>query len=125
MEIVDDYPDQIRVVIDELVSHLDNNQLDQIEDLIVNNYSVEWGTKMILNLSPFQAYIVKNALRSYNTELLTSSDDWREFDNIFEQIADLSDTSRATIFNNDPYESPAFEYKQSKRIKHGKDLDSL
>jgi len=69
---------------------------------------------MILNLSPFQAYIVKNALRSYNTELLTSSDDWREFDNIFEQIADLSDTSRETDF-----------YKQPKRIKHGKDLDSL
>ena len=41
MEVVEDYPDQIRVVIDELVSHLDNNQLDQIEDLIVNNYSVE------------------------------------------------------------------------------------
>ena len=41
MEVVDDYPDQLRVVIDELVSHLDNNQLDQIEDLIVNNYSVE------------------------------------------------------------------------------------
>ena len=69
---------------------------------------------MILNLSPFQAYIVKNALLSYNTELLTSSDDWREFDNIFEQIADLSDTSRDEDF-----------YKQSKRIKHGKDLDSL
>ena len=71
-------------------------------------------TKMLLNLSPFQAYIVKNALRSYNTELLTSSHDWKEFDNIFEQIADLSDTSRADDF-----------YKQSKRIKHGKDLDSL
>ena len=69
---------------------------------------------MLLNLSPFQAYIVKNALRSYNTELLTSSDDWKEFDNIFEQIADLSDTSRDEDF-----------YKQSKRIKHGKDLDSL
>ena len=41
MEVVEDYPDQIRVVIDELVSHLDNNQLDQIEDLIVNNYSIE------------------------------------------------------------------------------------
>ena len=41
MEVCCDYPDQIRVVIDELVSHLDNNQLDQIEDLIVNNYSVE------------------------------------------------------------------------------------
>ncbi len=80
---------------------------------------------MILNLSPFQAYIVKNALRSYNTELLTSSDDWKEFDNIFEQIADLSDTRGDAVFNNDPYESPAFEYKQLKRIKHGKDLDCL
>ena len=69
---------------------------------------------MILNLSPFQAYIVKNSLRSYNTELLTSSHDWREFDNIFEQIADLSDTSRADDF-----------YKQPKKIKNGRDLDSL
>ena len=69
---------------------------------------------MILNLSPFQAYIVKNSLRSYNTELLTSSDDWKEFDNIFEQIADLSDTSRADDF-----------YKQPKKIKNGRDLDSL
>ena len=43
MEVCCDYPDQIRVVIDELVSHLNDNQLDQIEDLIVNNYSVEWG----------------------------------------------------------------------------------
>ena len=71
-------------------------------------------TKMLLNLSPCQAYIVKNALRSYNTELLTSSHDWREFDNIFEQIADLSDTSRDEDF-----------YKQSKKIKNGRDLDSL
>ena len=38
MEVIDDYPDQLRVVIDELVSHLNDNQLDQIEDLIVNNY---------------------------------------------------------------------------------------
>ena len=38
MEVICDYPDQIRPIIDELVSHLDNNQLDQIEDLIVNNY---------------------------------------------------------------------------------------
>ena len=41
MEVVDDYPDQLRVVIDELVSHLNDNQLDQIEDLIVNNYGEE------------------------------------------------------------------------------------
>ena len=39
MEVVDDYHDQLRVVIDELVSHLNDNQLDQIEDLIVNNYA--------------------------------------------------------------------------------------
>ena len=71
-------------------------------------------TKMLLNLSPFQAYIVKNSLRSYNTELLTSSDDWREFDNIFEQIADLSDTSRDEDF-----------YKQSNTNRHGRDLDSM
>ena len=30
MEVCCDYPDQIRPIIDELVSHLDNNQLDQI-----------------------------------------------------------------------------------------------
>jgi len=41
MDVVDDYPDQLRVVIDELVSHLNDNQLDQIEDLIVNNYGEE------------------------------------------------------------------------------------
>ena len=69
---------------------------------------------MLLNLSPFQAYIVKNSLRSYNTELLTSSHDWKEFDNIFEQIADLSDTRSDAVVDNIP-----------KKIKHGKDLDCL
>ena len=91
---------------------------------------------MILNLSPFQAYIVKNALRSYNTQLLTSSDDWKEFDNIFEQIADLSDTSRADDFYKQPNQSSSYSYNlerriynagdiQPKKIKHGKDLDCL
>ena len=28
MEVIDDYPDQLRVVIDELVSHLSHTQLD-------------------------------------------------------------------------------------------------
>ena len=41
IEVVDDYPDQLRVVIDELLSHLNDYQLDQIEDLIVNNYAEE------------------------------------------------------------------------------------
>ena len=41
MDIVDDYPDQLRVIIDELISHLNHNQLDEVEDLIVNNYGDE------------------------------------------------------------------------------------
>ena len=41
MEVCCDYPDQIRPIIDELVSHLNDIQLDQMEDFIVNNYSVE------------------------------------------------------------------------------------
>jgi len=36
------------------------------------------------------------------------------YDNLFDKLADLSDTSRADDF-----------YKQPKRIKHGKDLDCL
>ena len=32
------FPDQLRAIIDELVSHLNNNQLDEMEDLIVNNF---------------------------------------------------------------------------------------
>ena len=80
---------------------------------------------MQLSLTQSQAILIKKVLRSYNTELLTSSDDCRDYDKIFEQIADLSDTSRATIFDNDPYESPAFEYKQSNTNRHGRDLDSM
>ena len=38
MDIIDDFPDQLRAIIDELVSHLNNNQLDEMEDLIVNNF---------------------------------------------------------------------------------------
>ena len=69
---------------------------------------------MQLSLTQSQAILIKKVLRSYNTELLTSSKDFDEIENIFEQIADLSDTSRADDF-----------YKQSKKIKNGRDLDSL
>ena len=41
LDIIDDYPDQLIVIIEELVSHLNHNQLDQMEDLIVNNYADE------------------------------------------------------------------------------------
>ena len=33
-----DYPDQVRVILDELIDHLNDNQLDMIEDQIVNHY---------------------------------------------------------------------------------------
>ena len=36
-----DYPDQVRVILDELLDHLNDNQLDMIEDLIVNHYGEE------------------------------------------------------------------------------------
>jgi len=78
-----------------------------------------------LSITQFQADLIKNSLKLYDIEMLSSSQEWREYDNLFDKLADLSDTSRATIFDNDPYESPAFEYKQSKRIKNGRDLDSL
>mgnify|MGYP003141384213 CR=1 FL=1 len=71
-------------------------------------------TKMQLSITQFQADLIKNSLKLYNIEMLSTSQEWREYDNIFEQIADLSDTSRADDF-----------YKQPQRIKHGKDLDCL
>ena len=80
---------------------------------------------MQLSLTQFQADLIKNSLKLYDIEMLSSSKEWREYDNLFDKLADLSDTSRAPIFDNDPYESPAFEYKQSKKIKNGRDLDCL
>ena len=69
---------------------------------------------MQLSITQFQADLIKQSLKLYNIEMLSSSKEWREYDNLFDKLADLSDTSRADDF-----------YKQSKRIKHGKDLDSL
>jgi hypothetical protein len=80
---------------------------------------------MQLSITQFQADLIKNSLKLYDIEMLSSSQEWREYDNLFDKLADLSDTSRATIFDNDPYESPAFEYKQSSLNRNGKDLDSL
>ena len=69
---------------------------------------------MLLNLSQFQADLIRNSLKLYDIEMLSTSEEWREYDNLFDKLADLSDTSRDTDF-----------YKQSKKIKHGKDLDIL
>ena len=69
---------------------------------------------MQLSITQFQADLIKNSLKLYNIELLSSSKEWKEYDNLFDKLADLSDTSRDEDF-----------YKQSKKIKHGKDLDCL
>ena len=69
---------------------------------------------MQLSLTQFQADIIKNSLKLYDIEMLSSSQEWREYDNLFDKLSVLSDTSRADDF-----------YKQPKKIKHGKDLDSL
>ena len=69
---------------------------------------------MQLSLTQSQAILIKKVLRSYNTELLTNYEDWKDYDKIFEQFADLSDTSRADDF-----------CKQSTLNRNGKDLDSL
>ena len=69
---------------------------------------------MQLSLTQFQADLIKNSLKLYNIEMLSSSKEWREYDNLFDKLSDLSDTSRADDF-----------YKQSKKIKNGRDLDSL
>ena len=69
---------------------------------------------MQLSLTQSQAILIKKVLRSYNTELLTTYEDCRDYDKISKQIADLSDTSRDEDF-----------YKQSTLNRNGKDLDSL
>ena len=69
---------------------------------------------MQLSLTQFHADLIKNSLKLNDIEMLSSSQEWREYDNLFDKLSVLSDTSRADDF-----------YKQSKRIKHGKDLDSL
>ena len=69
---------------------------------------------MQLSLTQFQADLIKNSLKLYNIELLSSSKEWREYYNLFDKLADLSDTSRADDF-----------YKQSSLNRNGKDLDSL
>ena len=69
---------------------------------------------MQLSLTQFQADLIKNSLKLYNIEMLSSSKEWREYDNLFDKLADLSDTSRDEDF-----------YKQSTLNRNGKDLDSL
>ena len=76
---------------------------------------------MQLSITQFQADLIKNSLNMmqkyikelYNTELLSSSKELGEIDNLFDKLSVLSDTSRADDF-----------YKQPSN-RNGKDLDSL
>ena len=54
---------------------------------------------MKLSLTQSQASLLKECLKSYNTQLLTSSEEWGEYDNLFEKLADLSDTRGDAVFN--------------------------
>ena len=69
---------------------------------------------MQLSISQFQADLIRNSLKLYDIKMLSTSQEWREYDNLFDKLADLSDTSRETDF-----------YKQSHLNRNGKDLDSL
>ena len=76
---------------------------------------------MQLSLTQSQAIIIKNSLNMmqkyikelYNTELLSSSKELKEIDNLYDKLSVLSDTSRDEDF-----------YKQPSN-RNGKDLDSL
>ena len=69
---------------------------------------------MQLSITQFQADIIKQSLKLYNIEMLSSSKEWKEYDNLFDKLSVLSDTSRDDDF-----------YKQSHLNRNGKDLDSL
>ena len=68
---------------------------------------------MQLSITQFQADIIKQSLKLYNIEMLSSSKEWKEIDNLFDKLSVLSDTSRDEDF-----------YKQHSN-RNGKDLDSL
>ena len=68
---------------------------------------------MLLSITQLQADLIKQSLKLYNIEMLSSSKEWKEYDNLFDKLSVLSETSRADDF-----------YKQPSN-RNGKDLDSL
>ena len=71
---------------------------------------------MQLSITQFQANIIKNSLKLYNIEMLSNAEEWKEYDNLFDKLADLSDTRGDAVFNN---KGSGIKYK------HGKDLDLI
>ena len=81
---------------------------------VVDTYYNNKGDLMQLSITQFQADLIKQSLKLYNIELLSSSKELGEIDNLFDKLSVLSDTSRDEDF-----------YKQSTLNRNGKDLDSL
>ena len=77
---------------------------------------------MQLSLTQFQADLIRNSLKLYNIEMLSSSKEWKEYDNLFDKLAVLSDTRRDEDFYK---QSNKHFYKQSHPNRNGKDLDLL
>ena len=69
---------------------------------------------MQLSITQFQADIIKQSLKLYNIEMLSSSKEWREYDNLFDKLSVLSDTRGEDDF-----------YKESNTNRVGKDLDLI
>ena len=69
---------------------------------------------MQLSITQFQADLIKQSLKLYNIEMLSTAEDWREYDNLFDKLSVLSDTRGEDDF-----------YKQSHLNRNGKDLDLL
>ena len=80
---------------------------------------------MQLSITQFQADIIKQSLKLYNTELLTSSKEWKEIDNLFDKLSVLSDTSRVEDFYKQSNTNSEDVYKVITLNRNGKDLDSL
>ena len=69
---------------------------------------------MQLSITQFQADLIKNSLKLYNIEMLSSSKEWKEYDNLFDKLSVLSDTRGEDDF-----------YKESNTNRVGKDLDLI
>ena len=69
---------------------------------------------MQLSITQFQADIIKQSLKLYNIEMLSSSKEWKEYDNLFDKLSVLSDTRGEDDF-----------YKESNTNRVGKDLDLI
>ena len=69
---------------------------------------------MQLSITQFQADLIRNSLKLYNIEMLSSSEVWKEYDNLFDKLSVLSDTRGEDDF-----------YKESNTNRVGKDLDLI